>query len=172
MNTRHRITMILAFAVLAFGQARAQLTIGSTVTAQPGTFLYSYEISNQTSTDVAIVTLGGLFPALETVQNLTAPAGLLAFFDSGLGLLSFVEGTDSFFAGTTSGTFTFQSMYGPGAGFFEAIDVSGNILVGNATVPSLPPSAVPEPATTAALGALVLLGLVVRRKFTTAKASS
>ena len=162
MKTRKCIIGLILLALCAIGSARAQLIIGPSVTASAGMFHYSYSVTNATDTDVAIVTLGGLFRANNTVQNLMSPAGFGALFDPGLSLLSFFEDTQTFTAGTTSGLFAFDSSYAPGTGTYEAVNIAGNLLVGSMLVPS---SAVPEPSTTAAIGGLLLIGLVLHRKF-------
>jgi hypothetical protein len=173
MKTLQRFGGPLLFALLALTPARAQLTLQSIVTANAGLFSYSYNVSNQTSNDVSIITLSGLFNAADAVQNLTAPVGFLSFFDPGLSLVSFLESSDAFGAGETDGAFTFDSPYAPGVGSFEALDVTGSLLVGSVVVPTGlgAASAVPEPATTAAMGALALLGLVFHRKFIRSKPS-
>jgi hypothetical protein len=171
MNTRKCIAGLMLVALCAIRPVHAQLIIGSTVTASAGTFHYSYAISNGTAFDIPIITLSGLFPASNTVQNLTAPSGFLALFDPGLSLLSFFEDTQTFAVGTSSGVFTFDSPYAPGTGAFEAIDITGGFIIGPAVVPNAAPpmTAVPEPSTTAAIGSLLLIGLVLHRKFRPAK---
>ena len=172
MKTRHRITALVTLGLLALLPARAQLIINTAVTPQSGTFNYAYTVSNQTATDFSVVTLGGFFTSAATVQDLFSPDGYIAFFDSSLGLLSFVEGSQAFAAGSVSAAFTFTSAYGPGAGSYEAIDINGDLSFGTTLVASVPPiagSAVPEPSTTAAIAALFLVGLVMSRKFFTPK---
>jgi hypothetical protein len=167
MNTRHRIIGLLGLALLAALPAQAQLIVQSSVSPSGGMFRYEYQISNQTSADFSIVTLGGLVPQAATVQALASPAGFLASFDSGLGLLSFIEGTQPFLAGLTSGTFSFESPYAAGPGTFEAIDIMGGAALGQ--VAFVPAAAVPEPSTYALIGALLLLGLAARRRFIASK---
>lgn len=162
MHTRHRITGLILFALCAFVPARAQLSVTPTVSSSLGTFHYSYKVTNDSATDVSIVTLSGLFPSEDAVENLVAPDGFLAIYDPGVALLSFLEGDQPFAANSVSGAFTFDSPYAPGNGAFEAIDVNGASLIGMTAVPASP---VPEPSTTAAIGGLLLVGLVVRRKF-------
>lgn len=162
MQLKHRIIGLALLAICACAPLRAQLSLAPTVTASAGTFHYSYRVENTSGTDVSIVTLSGLFPAADSVQNLAAPDGFLAFYDPGVALLSFLEGEHPFLAGTISGAFTFDSPYAPGLGAYEAIDVNGTLLAGAAVVPATP---VPEPSTTAAVGGLLLIGLVLRRKF-------
>jgi hypothetical protein len=171
MKTRKYMAGLVLLALCAIRPAQAQLIIEPTVTASAGAFQYSYSITNWTSIDVSIVTLSGLFSANNAVQNLVAPAGFGALFDPGVSLLSFYEDTQTFAVGTTSGLFTFTSPYAPGAGAYEAIDIMGNQLAGSVAVPmtAVPMTAVPEPSTTAAIGSLLLVGLVLHRKFRPAK---
>jgi hypothetical protein len=169
MKTLIRYGGMLLLCLLASVPTHAQLTVQPTVSFSSGLYNYNYSISNQSAFDVSIITLSGFFPAADAVQNLSAPAGFLASFDSGLSLLSFIEGTQSFSAGLTFGDFTFDSPYAPVAGSFEAIDITGDFLVGSAQVPGGSASAVPEPSTTALIGAASLLGLIAFRKFSSRK---
>jgi len=160
MHTRHRIIGLVVLALCAIIPARAQLTIEPTVSESLGTFHYSYKVNNATGTDVSIVTLSGLFAGGGAVMNLSAPDGYLADYDAGVNLLSFIEGDHAFLAGATSAAFTFDSSYGPGLGAFEAVNIEGDVLTGAVLVPATP---VPEPSTTAAIGGLLLIALVLRR---------
>jgi hypothetical protein len=160
MINRPRITLLLLLAGFSAVHAQAQLAIQSSITASLGLYRYTYDVSNQTATDVSVITLGGFFPAADAVHNLTAPSDYLAFFDPGVGLLSFVEGSQPFLSGSLAGSFTFDSPYAPAVGAFEAIDVNGAILVGQVQVPASP---VPEPSTYAAAAALVLGAMIFRR---------
>jgi hypothetical protein len=165
-----RLGGLLLLCLSASLSLRAQLTVQPAVSFSSGLFNYSYSISNQTPFDVSIVTLSGIFSAPDAVQNLHAPVGFLVSYDTGLSLLSFIEDAQSFAAGLSSGPFTFDSPYAPSAGSFEAIDVTGNFLVGVTSVPGADGiGAVPEPSTTAVLGAVALLGLIFLRKFLTRK---
>ncbi|MBI3886360.1 MAG: PEP-CTERM sorting domain-containing protein [Opitutae bacterium] len=161
-----RLTGLLALALLLLPAARAQFTVQSTVTPGAGTFHYDYTISNQTATDVSSVTLEGLPLGASTVLNLTAPATFVAFFDTGLGLLTFQEGSASFTAGSTVSGFGFDSSFGPGTSAFSAVDINGGSLSGSTL------SAVPEPATNALIGAVLALGFVLWRKHCSASSPS
>jgi len=161
MNLRHCITGLALLALSALSPARAQLLVEPTVSASAGMFHYSYAFQNNTSADISVITLAGLFPSANAVQNLFAPSGFDAFFDPGVALLSFFEDTQTFAIGTSSGPFTFDSPYAPGGGSFEAVDINGMLSSGSALVPM---SAVPEPSTYAILGSVVLIGLVLHRK--------
>ena len=160
-----RLGGLLLLCLSASLSVRAQLTVQPAVSFSSGIFNYSYSVTNQTPFDISIVTLSGIFSAPNAVQNLQAPVGFLASYDSGLNLLSFIEDTQSFAAGLSSGPFTFDSPYAPSAGSFEAIDITGNFLVGVTSVPGAAGiGAVPEPSTTALLGAVALLGVILTRK--------
>ncbi len=161
MKPCHRLIGWAAATLLALVPAHGQLSIQATVFEDAGLFSYSYEIGNFTPNDVAIVTLGGLPVGADALQNLVAPQGFLALFDSDNGLLSLVEDTQSFVAGTSLGGFTFQSPHGPGSGYFEAIDILGNTLTGPALTPVA--TAIPEPSASA-LAAAVFAGLVAFRR--------
>lgn len=169
MKTLIRLGGLLLLCLVASMPARAQLTVQPTVSFSSGFYNYNYSISNQSAFDVSIITLSGLFPAANAVQNLSAPTGFLASYDTGLSLLSFIEGTQSFSVGLTFADFTFSSPYAPVAGSFEAIDITGDFLVGVTQVPGGATSAVPEPSTTALFGAAALLGLVAFRKLSSRK---
>ncbi len=158
MTTRFRILGLLALGALAFGSARAQVSVQANVTNNGPAYHYEYTVNNQTGTDLSSVTLAGLPAGESTVQNLAAPATFVAFFDSGLGLLTFQEGSGSFTAGGMFSGFSFDSLFAPGAVSFSAIDVNGSELTGVSV------SAVPEPSTYALIGAIAALGFVVYRK--------
>lgn len=151
----------VAGALLTLSSAQAELSIVANVSETAGLYSYSYQIDNFTAEDVSIVTLAGFAPSADAVQNLVAPEGYLALFDSGLGLFSFLEGTQFFAAGTSVGGFSFQSLYGPESGTFEAITVDGNTLTGLATVPA---TAIPEPSSSALIGAVLVGFFALRRR--------
>lgn len=166
MTSRFRILGLLALGALAVGSARAQVSVQSNVTNNGPSYHYEYTVNNQTATDVSSVTISGLPAGDSTVQNLAAPATFVAFFDSGLGLLTFQEGSGAFTAGGTFSGFSFDSFFAPGSVSFSAIDINGSELSG-VTV-----SAVPEPSTYALIGALAALGFVVYRKRRTLPATA
>lgn len=158
MIKRSLVTALLVCAA-SLATAHAQsLVVQSNVTFNGSAYHYAYTIDNQTAVDVSSVTISGLPLGDGSVLNLTAPATFVAFFDSGLGLLSFQEGSAAFLAGSSVSGFGFDSTFGPGAASFTAVDINGAELAG-ATV-----SAVPEPSTYALIGALVALGFAVYRK--------
>lgn len=156
---------VLAGLCLALAlPTRAQLALSSSVTAgPPGLFHYSYNVFNGTPTDYSVVTLAGLTPGFDTIQSLSAPTGFLALFDTGLGLLSFVEDSSPFVAGTWSGAFTFDSPFSPNWGSFEGISIAGDFSTGTTVVPG--GAAVPEPSTYGVGAAALLLAFITVRKF-------
>jgi hypothetical protein len=166
MNLRHCIAGLALLALGAITPVHAQLTVEPSVTASAGMFHYNYTVSNNTASDISVITLAGLFSAPNAVQHLVAPTGFGALFDPGVSLLSFFEDAQSFTAGGSFGGFMFDSPYAPGAGTYEAISIFGDVTNGRATVPSSIPtiSAVPEPSTYAAVGGLLLVALVAQRK--------
>lgn len=154
-------SLVTALLVCAAGLATAHaqsLVVQSNVTFNGSTYHYDYTVNNQTATDISSVTLAGLPTDASAVQNLTAPATFVAFFDSGLGLLSFQEGSAAFVAGSSVSGFGFDSAFSFSAPTYTAVDVNGMELSGTSV------SAVPEPSTYALIGALVALGFVVYRK--------
>lgn len=154
-----RILALCALAALALTSASAQsVMVQSNVTSNGPLYHYEYTIANQTAFDLSSVTLSGLPAGADTVQNLTAPANFVAFFDTGLGLLSFQEGSSSFTAGGSFSGFGFDSFFAPGVAAFSAIDVNGTETTGASV------SAVPEPSTYALIGALMAFAFVAYRK--------
>ncbi len=140
-------------ALVLPGAARAQVTVSPTVTSSGGLFTYNYAVTNNTRLDLVLVTI----PTISgpgSVLNLTAPAGFLASFDPGLGLVDFIEDTQAFTAGRTFSGFRFDSPFGPVASQFTALNVQGGATRG----PTLAP--VPEPGTLA-LGLTLAPGLIL-----------
>ena len=138
----------------------AQVVVKTTVTPAGSLFHYDYTLTNNTANEIAIFTLEGLPTGGNVVQNLTAPTGFQAAFDTNLGLLSFIGDTNFFSAGTTSPDFVFDSPFAPGTSTFTALDVTGTEIKGSATAPS----AVPEPGAVSLLAGVVLAGMGLRRR--------
>ncbi len=161
-------------ALFSPGLARAQVTITSTVTSAGPLFTYNYGVTNNALpdpngfNDLAIVTFAAT-PGVGSVLNPTAPTGFLISFDSGNGLISFLEdnnaGGPTFAPQTTISGFSFQSLFGPGRTTFDVFDASGNEFTGPVTS-AIGPAVVPEPGTWLALGmgAAGIGILAVRRK--------
>lgn len=148
-------------AFFSIGLAAAgPVIVSPTVTHAAGAFHYSFAIANSGVDDLLLVDIP--VPAVaQSIFNLTAPSGFHAAFDSGLGLVSFLEDTSSF--GTTpTGGFSFDSLTGPGDVSFQATllgSANGNVFAdsGPTTAP------VPEPAYFWAVASGVLLVMSRRR---------
>ncbi len=177
----------LAGALCALGlpiSAHAQstvnpITVNPTVSAlNGGLYHYNYTVTNGSVFDLSLVTISTIattFSQGAAVQNLVAPTGFTATFDSGLGLLDFAENTQPFTAGTTVSGFAFDSAYAPGASTFEALALpeGGSVTFDGTT---LAPAPVPEAGTATGLGLglgllLGLIGLGLRRRRSAASAN-
>jgi hypothetical protein len=79
--------------------------------------------------------------------SLTAPAGFLGSYDSGLGIIDFIEFTEFFAAGMSIGGFSFETLAGPIGAFsmFEAFTTLGDFASGGITWNVRPGPSVPEP---------------------------
>ncbi|MEP6821600.1 MAG: hypothetical protein ABI946_04545 [Chthoniobacterales bacterium] len=126
----------------------AQVLVTPTVTFNGSVYTYSYSVMNGSPNTLAIVSFGAMPAASFTVQNLTAPMGFLATYDSGNGFVSFLEDNNpatlqTFAPGSTVSAFTFTSTLAPGATTFEALDIFGNTYTGVTVAP------VPEPGVVA-----------------------
>lgn len=144
-------------AWLAANVCHATLMVEATV--QPlngGLFHYEYAITNNTPTDVVLVSiLDAPINDMTITSTLTAPVGFLANYDPGLGIVDFLEATQRFDLGTTVSGFRFDSAFGPAPGLFsafEAFNTDGDKLTG-----TIQTQVVPEPGTLA----LLTLGLGV-----------
>lgn len=92
-----------------------------------GAFHYEFSVTNDTVADLFLVTITDA-PLGDPLiaATLTAPAGFLASYDSGLGLLDFIADIALFFPpGITSG-FAFDSLSSPAANFglFDAFSLA------------------------------------------------
>ncbi len=136
----HGIVLLLATSVFA---TAAQIVVAPSVTPIAGGYEYAYTITNNTPDDPFIIDIP--VPADPTaISNLTAPAGFTSAFDSGLGLVSFLEDTNNFTSTPQSGFF-FDSPDAPGSVMFQATVLSASS--GDLYTISGPTSApVPEPA--------------------------
>src|SRR5437870_2875031 len=89
------VTLVSVLCILCFaGAASAQVTVSPTVTFSNGLFHYDYSVTNTSVNDVFLVDVH-VTQQGDTVQNLMAPAGFQAAFDPGLGLVSFLEDTNT-----------------------------------------------------------------------------
>ncbi len=139
---------------------RAQVST-PTVTLVNGLFHYDYSISNTSPNDLFDVDIHVLSGA-GVVTNVFAPTGFMTAYDSGLGLVSFLEDSSAFTPVPLSG-FGYDSAYGPHTSTFDGsyLDLtSGNIVTasGNTT------SAVPEPGSIALIGAFGTMAACAMRR--------
>ncbi len=163
--------LAVAAVVTAAAATAASVTVNPTVTPISGGYNYSYTISetitDATTDDVFLIDIP-VAPDPAAVTNLMAPAGFTTAFDSGLGLVSFLENT-SFFSSTPEGGFSFDSTYKPGTVTFEASVLStanANIYTVSGLTTSAAP--VPEPSYTGlfvCLAPAILLYRQFRRTF-------
>jgi len=135
------------------GTVRADVIVDATVSPILGGFHFEYSITNNELVDLAIVSIAG--PAGDPLigSTLTAPAGFLASYDSGLGFIDFLEAASSFLAGTTTSGFGFDSASPPAPTTFTALTIFGAELAGTTHAPGGAP--IPEPATVT----LLLVGI-------------
>jgi hypothetical protein len=149
-----RSALAIAFATLTSSLATAgTVIVNPTVTGSAGSFLYSYTITNNTPDDPFVIDIP-VPNRPSAVTNLIAPSGFKAAFDSGLGLVSFLEDSLFFTSAPVSG-FSFTSPYGPGSVLFQATTLSsssGNVYT--ISGPTMAP--VPEPGYVAILAVLAL----------------
>jgi hypothetical protein len=153
-----RLALCLVLLAFTFTIAAAgTITVDPAVNFTNGLYHYNYAISNTTPDDVFLIDVP-VPRGLATVMNLTAPVGFLTAYDSGLGLVSFLENTARFTSTPLSG-FAFDSPNAPGAASFQATVL--NSSTGGVYTQSGPTTApVPEPGYSAVL-ALLLPGLAL-----------
>ena len=144
-----RAVAILLFAS-SFGVA-ATITVTPTVTPSGSLFHYAYSISNSSPDDAFVVDIP-VPAAPSAVLDLSAPIGFTTSFDSGLGLVSFLEDTSKFGSTPVSG-FSFDSPDAPGSVSFTATLVNASGSLFTLSGPTLAP--VPEPASWPAVLLLV-----------------
>jgi hypothetical protein len=124
------------------------LSLTGTVTPQSGSFLYQLVIANAGPDDYSLVSIVDAPPGDPLIApSLTTPAGFLGSYDSGLGIIDFIEFTDFFAAGTSIGGFSFESLAGPIGAFsmFSALTTLGGPASGDITWKVQPGTSVPEP---------------------------
>lgn len=151
---------VLFLATSVFASADS-VVVTPTVTPIAGGFQYSYTITNNTPDDPFVIDIP--VPAdPSAIFDLTAPSGFESAFDSGLGLVSFVEDSSNFTSTPQSGFF-FDSPDAPGSVMFQATVLSST-TGGLYTIsgPTLAP--VPEPAYISLWFLTGFLGLLVYRR--------
>jgi hypothetical protein len=163
VNSSHKaMARFLAAALVSLVPALANaatVTLTSNVTANGNVYHYDYTIANGTADDAFLIDIPVL--ANSSIVNLAAPAGFNTAFDSGLGLVSFLEDT-AMFTATPLGGFGFDSPNAPGTVTFAAslLSEAGDIytISGNAIAP------VPEPGFLWVFALLMAVALFGRSK--------
>jgi hypothetical protein len=138
----------MATLIAAVGATAGPVTVTPSVTAIAGGFNYSYTVSetltNSLGDDVFLIDIPVVADP-SAVTNLMTPAGFESAFDSGLGLVSFLEDTTDFSSTPQSG-FSFDSPFAPGSVTFSASVLSstnGDIYTTSGLTTS--PAPAPEP---------------------------
>jgi hypothetical protein len=120
-------SFLRAGATLLFASVLANaatITVTPDVTLSSGLYHYAYSITNNTPDDAFLIDIP-VAASPSAIENLTAPSGFTAAFDSGLGLVSFLEDS-SFFSSTPESGFSFDSLEGPGNVLFSATVLSSS----------------------------------------------
>jgi hypothetical protein len=159
-----RISLLscMCLFIAAVPAARANLLVEATVTPLVGTFQYDFSVENTGPDDVVIVSIVDAPLADPLIDpTLVSPAGFFGSYDSGLGIVDFLEDTELFAAGTTTGGFSFQSLSGPSNNFalFEALTPLGDFISG-----SVNHTIVPEPSSLVVCCALGLAVIATWRR--------
>ena len=143
-------------------------TVTPAVTFSGGLYHYNYSITNNSSNDLFDVSLH-VQAGPGIILNLSAPVGYQSAYDSGLGLVDFLEDSSTFATGTPVSGFTFDSRLQPGLNQIDGftVDSNGNIITNSFTGTTV----VPEPGTFALLGAAVTAGAMAMRRMKSRKAS-
>jgi hypothetical protein len=156
---RSRMTrsVVLALTLLCFAPLlhADPIVVSATVTQSGSIYTYDYTVTdNLPPADNDVFLIDVSVPAVPgSVYGLAAPDGFKIVFDSGLGLLSFLEDTNSFNS-TPVGGFMFMSLGAPGPTKFEAsvlnsaydLSTMDGATVGPGSAGTDPPP-VPEPGT-------------------------
>lgn len=158
---RFRFLGCIGILLLTARAALGSLLVSATVTPLGGSFRYEFSITNtmlnSPGEDVVIVSLTDAPPGDSLIEpSLATPPGFIGLYDSGLGIVDFVEDTTNFAAGTTMGGFFFESQSSPGPGVFSAfsaLTVDGDTILGDVKI-----RVVPEPGSWLAVG--LMLGML------------
>lgn len=121
--------------LLALGLASqahaASLLVNVNATDLGGTYRYDFTLSNTGSTNIVFVDIGGTAVGEQLIaDSLTTPAEFVGSYDSGLGKVSFLEGSSTFSAGNSFNGFSFETAMAPGAAFSSigALDEFGGTV--------------------------------------------
>ena len=142
-------------------RAAAVVTGGSSFNVNTGFHTYTYSVMNSgIAEDLAIISIPVFSPL--GVSNTFAPTGFSLTFDPSQGWVNLIEDgsiltPQTFSAGSTVGSFSFDSLTGPGPVNFLAYDAGGTEFTGQTVAP------VPEPSGTL-LASLTAAGLLLRRR--------
>jgi len=140
------IFRVLTLSIVASAIAQAGVvTVSAVVTPGSGLFQYDYSIANGTADDLFDLDIA-VTPGI-AITDLSAPAGFDTAYDSGLGLVSFLEDTASFDSTPLSG-FIFDSSIAPATTTFTAqlLDSDFDIIPTPGTTTGPVAAAAPEPA--------------------------
>jgi len=144
---------------------QAAVLISGTVVPLGGSYRYEASVINTDLRDYLLVSLLDAplgDPAI--APSLTSPPGFQASYDSGLEIVDFLADLETFGAGTTRGTFVFESLSPPGPGVFEtmeAMDDTGTWFAGSVQWTMIPE---PESATLALALVLPAIGWIRSRR--------
>jgi hypothetical protein len=159
---KRRLTPVVVLLLVCSGWAVADpVTVSATVTPNGASFDYDYTVTNLTGFDLPVLDI--VVRAGTTISSLSAPAGFLSAYDSGLGLVSFLEDSNVFGSIPLSG-FMFDSPVPPGPTTFTAnlLDANANLITSSG--PTTGPAVVPEPGFAPLLAIGTGLLLLVHRK--------
>lgn len=151
-------------ALVAPSSVRAQVVVSlDPVSFSGGLFNYDYTITNTSMDDLIALDIAvpmGLDPSTFVLTTPGAPGDFTALYDSGLGVVTFVEGNALFTPGLPISGFGIDSPLAPGdttfTGLFPAFGAFSGPTVGPQTV-------VPEPGPLA-VGLALASGLALVRR--------
>lgn len=156
---------ILFLGLLAVPSPQAaDLEVFASSTPITGGFHYDFTIRNNGLEDIVLVTINAPIEDPLIDPSLTVPADFIGSYDSGLGLVDFLEFVGLFEAGTTKSGFSFDSTGAPPEYIsqFSGLTVSGATPSG--TVQIVP--AVPDGGATWLALAMSMAGLrLAQRRF-------
>ena len=166
----HSLRIVLA-GLFLLGLAPVQMAVAGVVTVVPivtqngATFHYNYAIGNDTAFDLFLLDIA--VNGSIAITNLTAPSGFKTARDTGLGLVSFLEDSQSFGPVPIAG-FSYDSLIGPGATTFTGSLLNDNFEIVTMSGPTVGPVGaivkVPEPGPTPLIGIGVMALLLSRRR--------
>ena len=155
--------LLAVIAGIAFASsAQAQLIVTPTITPIGSQFHYNYSVTNNTPNDIFDVDVS-VRPGAGVLTNLVAPTGFQIAYDSGLGLVSFLEDTSTFSSSPTTGVM-FDSYLPP-----RTTPFAGNYLDSNFNIQTTTGftqgANVPEPGLLTLVSGFAVAGaLIIRRR--------